>query len=162
MALCTIDDVRNEDKKFSNSNDVTDAVITNRISRAEKIIKVDLSSVISESDIVSAGSDSNALNSLAIFKVVELTLVAYYGAGRKTDELTDVQYFKKEYKDLLNKILHGEVEIQTDTEEYSPKDYPAADGGSNKKFYIRKGVPDFLPEGEGQYGSTYVDDTVKD
>lgn len=161
MSFCEISDVRNEDKKFNNTADVTDKTITHRISRAEEVVKVDLSSIISESELDTIGSNSKALKSLAIYKAVELTLVIYYGAGRKIDELTDVNYYQSQYNKLLKKVISGEIPIKTEEEDYSPKDYPSLDSGANKKFYIRKGVPGFLPEGEDQYGATYVDDTVK-
>lgn len=161
MAYCTVTEVRNEDKKFAKVEDVTEETITHRIARAEEVIKVDLSSVISETELDTISATSKAVKSLAIYKAVELALVAYYGAGRKTDELSDVQYYQKEYNNLLAKILNGDIILVTPTGSSSPKDYPALDGGSNKKFYVRKGVPGFLPEGESQYGETYVDDSVK-
>lgn len=162
MAYCDESQVRNADKKFEDVTNVATEVIVDRIEMAEDIIRVDLSSIISETELDSIAEDSKVINLMAIYKSVELTLIAYYGASRKVDELTDVQYFQKQYKNLLDKLINGDIELTSGTEDYTPKDYPSADGGRNKKFYVRKGINGFLPDGEQGYGDTYVDDTVKD
>ena len=86
---CTEAQVRNSNKKFESTIDVTQVVILDRILCAEDIVKVALSPVISESDLNTIGSTSKVVNLLTIYKAVELTLVAYYGVSRKVDELTD-------------------------------------------------------------------------
>lgn len=161
MAFCTEEQVRNSDKKLESTIDVTTEVINSRIEMADNTIKVDLSSLISEEDLDTIGENSKVINLMSIYKSVELTLVTYYGASRKVDELTDIAYWQKLYNNLLKKLVNGDIEISSGGEEYSPKDYPAIDGGANKKFYVRKGIDGFLPDGETDYGSTYVDDTVK-
>ena len=161
MAYCTEDQVRNSDRKLIKPEDVTSIVITDRISQAERIIKVDLSPIISETELDTISSTSNIINLLATLKTVELCLVAYYGVSRKVDELTDIQYFKKEYEKFRDKCLDGTLKIIAGTTDYTPKDYPSLDNGVNKKFYVKKGVKGFLPEGESDYGSTDIDDSVK-
>jgi len=161
MSYCTEEQVRNSDKKFADTNDVLQTVIEDRIAQAENIIKVDLSSIISEAELDSIGSTSKIINLLAIYKSVELTLIIYYGVSRKVDELTDVQYFKKEYNDLLKKVLEGIIKITIGTTDYTPKNYPSLDTGLNKKFYVKKGIDGFLPEGEVAYGDTIVEDSIK-
>lgn len=161
MAYCDESQVRNSDKKFEDTANVTTEVIVDRIEMAENIIKVDLSSVISETELDTIAEESKVINLMAIYKSVELTLIAYYGASRKTDELTDVQYFQKQYKMLLDKLISGDIQLVSADEDYTPKDYPSVDSGANKKFYVRKGMDGFSPEGESSYGPTYSDDTVK-
>lgn len=162
MSFCTESQVRNSDKKFESTSDVSQIVILDRISVAEDIVKVSLSPIISETELDTVGSTSKIINLLTTYKAVELTLVAYYGVSRKVDELTDVQYFQKQFNDLLNKVLDGTIKIISGTTDYTPKEYPALDGGSNKKFYVRKGIDGFVADGESSnYGSDTVDDTIK-
>ncbi len=161
MAFCTESQVRSCDKKLEDTSDVTQAVILSRIDMADKTVIVDLSSIISETDLETIGQSSKVINLMSIYKSVELTLAAYYGASRRVDELTDISYYQKQYNNLLKKLLDGDIELSTGEEEYGPKDYPSLDKGANKKFYTRKGVDGFLPEGEVGYGETYVEDTIK-
>jgi hypothetical protein len=161
MAYCTEAQVRNSDRKLIKTEDVIPDVVLDRISQAEKIIKVDLSPIIDGVTLDGIGATSDLLNLLATLKAVELCLVAYYGVSRKVDELTDVQYFKKEYEKFRDKTLDGTLKLVAGAVDYTPKDYPSLDGGSNKKFYVRKGVSGFINEGEAFYGQTYVDDSVK-
>jgi hypothetical protein len=162
MSYCSETEVRNSDRKLIKPEDVSSDVILDRISQAEKIIKVDLSPVAAEDELDTISSNSNIVNLLATLKAVELCLVAYYGVSRKVDELTDVQYFKKEYEKFRDKCLDGTLKITASGQDYTPKEFPAIDKGANKKFYARKGIPGFIPDGEDFYGQTYVDDSVKD
>jgi hypothetical protein len=161
MAFCTEDQVRSANKKFADKDKILKTTILERISAAEKIVKVDLSSIVSSAEVEELSSNSDAINILATNKSVELTLVAYYGATRKVDEISDIAYFKKEYQTLLDKILDGKISLSTPTIDHSPKSYPALGSGSNKKFYVRKGIDSFTAEGETQYGNTIVDDSIK-
>ena len=161
MAFCTEEQVRNSDKKLESTVDVLSTVIISRIKMADDIIRVDLSSLLNESELNEIGESTRVINLMSIYKSVELTLVTYYGASRKVDELTDISYYQKQYNTLLKRIMNGDIEISSGGEDYTPKSYPSVDGGSNKKFYVRKGMDGFLPEGETNYGETYSDDTVK-
>jgi hypothetical protein len=161
MAYCTNDQVRNVDEKLKDPLEVIEDVITERIEMAESIIQVDLSSIISGQELDNIGGSSKVINLMAIYKSTELILVKYYGASRKVDELDDVQYFQKQYNNLLKKLLSGDIELVSTDGNYAPKDYPSIDKGRNKKFYVRKGIDGLLPEGEQSFGNTYVDDTVK-
>lgn len=161
MAFCTEEQVRNSNKKFSNVDEVLRTVVTERIAQAEKVITMDLSSVISSADLQTIGANSEAVNLLAIYKSTELLLVTYYGAGRKIDEVSDISYFKKEYQTLLDRVLKGDIKLSVNSTDYSPKSYPSLDHGINKKFYVRKGVVGFTPDGENFYGQTYVDEDDK-
>jgi hypothetical protein len=161
MAWCTEIQVRNSNKKFSKTDEVLRTTILDRISAAESMVEMDLSSVISGTELAVLGATSKAINLLTLFKSVELTLVTYYGAGRKIDEVSDIKYFQDEYKKLLDKILAGDISLSNAAVDYTPKSYPAVGGGSNKKFYVRKGIDGFIAEGETQYGDTTVDDSIK-
>lgn len=155
LDYCTVQNVRDETKKFGNENEVTDPMIESRISQAVKIIKVDLSGVMSEADLDAVAPTSNILNLLATYKATEKTLVTYYGYYRKVDEISDIQYYQKQYKMILQDILDGNV-ILTDASGSSPTAYPERTRkGSNLKLYPRKGVEGFIPDGAED---DYVDD----
>lgn len=160
MAYCSETDVRNSDRKLESTTDVTQTVILERIAKAEDIVKVALSSIISENDLDDIGSTSKVVNLLTTYKSVELVLVTYYGVSRKVDELTDVQYFQKQYKDLLTEVLNGTVKLIAGVTDRTPKDYPALSSGKNKKFYPRKGIAGVSPDGDNT-GTDYVDDTIQ-
>lgn len=159
MAFCTEEQVRNSNKKFSVKTEVLPAVILERISMAEKIVTIDLSPILTEAQVVAIGETSGIINLLTIWKAVELTLVTYYGAARKFDEVSDIQDYRKQYKELLAEVLAGTKSIVSGSTDYSPKSTPALDSGSNKKFYVKKGMEGFCPDGES-YDITSVDDSV--
>lgn len=130
------------------TTEVPDAVITDRIAKTETIIYSDLSPVIDETTLGTAGSSSKTINLLAIYKAVELTLVYYHGAARQAEEVSDVQYWRKLYEELRDKILAGEIKIVSGSEDYSPISYPKINGSTERlKLYPRKGIPGFTNDG---------------
>ncbi len=141
--LCTIDDVRKLTKKLS-QEEVTDVEITNYIVMATNIVAVDLSSIIDSTTIQSI-SDSLALKLLCSYKTCELLLSAYYGASRKIDEVTDIQFFQKLYDKLLKNILNGNIIV--DGKSTVTKKYPALNKVSHKLYNI-KGVKGFYGDDE--------------
>jgi hypothetical protein len=161
MAYCTIQEIRDSNDKLADANDVTPADIDFAIATAQRIVKTKLGKLMSPDEIDAIGAESNAIRSLTISKAVEKALVKKFGAKRKEGESSDVDYLKKEFKDLLDAILDGEIPIDIpDTsggESVSvTKRYPKLSGQArNKKMYPRKGVPDFFPDG---VSTSYVDD----
>ena len=156
MSYCTEAQVRSENKKLKNTNDVTTEDIEDRIVAAVNQIKIDLSSMVSETDLDSMGATNKILNRLCINKAVELSLIQHYGVSGKLDERSDVQYFKKEYDKMIKAIKEGDLTLLKDDEELSPKGYPKASGATTK-FYNRKGMVGF--DGfEESLSTTYVDD----
>jgi len=151
---CSIAQVRGSSNKLENETDVTDLIITGRITEAESQIKADLSEIISEADLDALGSDSKVVNLMAIYKAVEKTLIYYYGIYRKANEIGDTDYFAKQYDRLLKKVIEGEISVTDDTgTDYGAADYPKATSSNyNLKLYPRKGIPGFTPEGaDGSY-----------
>lgn len=155
MSYCTVQEIRDSNKKLEPVTEATDPVIESRITESEKRIKVDLSSMFTASELDSISSDSPVLNLMCIYKAVELTLVNYYGASRKTDEISDIQYYEKQYKYLLNGVKDGTITIESSTVS-SPNAYPKrTQEGTNLRLYPRKGVSGFIPDGQED---SYVDD----
>jgi len=155
MAFCTEAQVRNSNKDLIDTTEVPPATIEDRISEAEKTVIIDLSTFMTEDEINATGASSNVINHLTLYKAVENTLVTYHGANRQIDEVTDIQYFQKLYKDLLKKVLDGVVKIIDGAIVFGISSIPVKTSSSyNKKFYNRKGVEGFIPDGG--------DDDVKD
>jgi hypothetical protein len=149
MAYCTTTEVRNYDEKLTSTVDVTEAKIAHRIVQAENVVRVDLSTMISAADLntlMASATPSLTAKLLTIYKSVELVLVSDYGAFRKADEVTDVQYFQKAYNDLLKKLLDGKISIyQDNTGANAVKNYPKGTS-ANLKLYPVKGVEGFVPD----------------
>jgi len=126
----------------------------------EMALKVanELKTVLSPEEIDEIGGDSNIIKALTLMKAVEKTLVKKFGAKRKLEDTNDIIYYRNEYKDLLNRILNGEVpiDIPDDSEATVVKSYPKLSGASgNSRFYPRKGIPGFFEDG---VTTDYVDD----
>ena len=164
MAFCTVQEIRDANDKLSSETDVPDSDIEARIAAAERKVKADLGKVISPDEIDAIGAESNVIRELTIAKTAERTLVKKFGAKRKADDVSDIEYFRKEYKDLLDQVLKGEVPIDIpDTSGAADvtvvKNYPKLSGASKHKKstrkYPRKGVPDFYPDG---VQTDYTDD----
>lgn len=162
MPFCSIQEIRDANDKLSSTNDVPNTEISNRIASAERKVKADLGKLLSAEEIDAIGADSNVIRELTINKAAERTLVKKFGAKRKADDVSDIEYFRKEYEALLKKVLDGDVVIDipdtSDAEAVTvTKKYPKLSGSTrNKQFYPRKGVPGFQEEGQND---DYVDDT---
>lgn len=148
MAYCTASQVRASNTKLSSSDDISDAEIEDRIAEADATIIVDLSGMLTEAEITSLGATNKVINLLSRWKSVELSLSYLYGAARQADQVSDVDYWRKKYDNLLARIISGEIILSaTESAVNTPQITPAT---YRKKLFPRKGIPDFE---EG-----YVDD----
>jgi hypothetical protein len=150
MALCTKDDVRKLTKKI-NVTDVADDDIDSFILTATNIVYTDLSKIATQAQLENV-SNSLALNLLCSYKTCELILASFYGAGRKIDEITDIQFFQKLYDKLLNNILNGNVKLFPIG--VVNKNYPALEK-KRAKLYNVKGEKDFF--GDGGYSKIDIE-----
>lgn len=150
MALCTKDDVRKLTKKI-NVTDVADDDIDSFILTATNIVFTDLSKIATQVQLENV-SNSLALNLLCSYKTCELILASFFGAGRKIDEITDIQFFQKLYDKLLNNILNGNVKLFPIG--VVNKNYPALEK-KRAKLYNVKGEKDFF--GDGDYSKIDVE-----
>lgn len=148
--FCTIQDVRKLSKKI-NETDVPDSEITDYINTAQNVVLVDLSDYAKAEKLLSL-DNSLALNLLCAYKTCELVLAAYYGASRKIDEVSDIQFFQKLYNTLLKNILNGNVQIAEINSQ--AKSYPALDK-KRSRLYNVKGVETFF--GDGDYSNVDVE-----
>jgi len=131
--FCTIQDVRRLSKKISEI-DIPDTEITDYIATAQNVVLVDLSDYASTEQLSSL-ENSLALNLLCTYKTCELLLAAYYGASRKIDEVSDVQFFNKLYEKLLKNIVNGNVKL--DGVNITTKSYPAIERKRTKLYNIK-------------------------
>lgn len=110
MAYSTVAQCRANDSKMVIGS-IIDAKITDRISEADKCVKVDLSNVIDFTLVTDTPTGCpNYINQLSQYKTMELSLVNLYGAKREAEQQTDRQYWAGLYKILLDKILAGEID----------------------------------------------------
>ncbi len=143
MAFCTIAQVRACNDKLESTDDVADANITDRISEADDTIYVDLSGSFTEAELTALGSSNKTLNLLGKWKAVELTLSRAFGAARQVDTISDIDYWRKKYDDLLAKVLNGEITLTTSTG-VEPTNKPVITSSTyRKKLFPTKGVPNF-------------------
>jgi len=131
--FCTVDDIRKLTKKL-NDVEVADEEIEQYIAVAEKVVMVDLSPNI-DAEKLQQMTNSLALNLLTSYKTCELMLSAYYGASRKIDEVSDVQFFQKLYDKLLQNIVNGNVKL--DGANIMTKSYPALEKKRTKLYNVK-------------------------
>lgn len=146
MSWCSIANIRESDNKLTSETDVPDSVITSRIASAQEKITVDLSPIISEADLATIGDTSTIIKTLCIYKATELSLVYYYGAFRQGEETSDIMYWMNQYKEMIDSILSGEIELLVGGL-ITAKNFPGLSTSSNARFYKRKGVEGFVPDG---------------
>ena len=141
--ICTAQEIRDQSEKLISTTDVPNVQIEERILNAEGIVKAKLGKLITPDEIDAIGAESNVIKNLVMFKATEKTLAKKYGATRKVDEVSDIQYWQKEFKDLLESVLNGDVPIdKPDSSDAAgvsiPKSYPKLSGKTNNsKFYPR-------------------------
>ena len=159
MSFCTEAEVRNLNKKLTDVTKIIQADILLRITEAESTVIVDLSPVASEAEIISMGASSKVINLLATWKSCELTLALYYGATREVDKITDIEYWRGKYNDLLKRVISGAIEIVVGSTSISPINYPVSSPTTvdNLKLYPRKGIPGHTPKGAKD---DYKDDKI--
>ena len=107
MAYSTETELRNN-LSVATADRIASIVVTTRIAQADLRIKADLSKIIDFDEI---GTTPTFINLLSQYKTAELCLVYAYGTKRKADEQTDIDYWKKEYNNLIDMINNDEVEL---------------------------------------------------
>ncbi len=146
MAFSTADQIRATNEKLNDSSLVSDALIINRITEADSTIIVDLSPIYSETDLLSLGSSNKFLNLLSTWKSAELVLARIYGTTRQVDQVSDVDYWRKKYDNLIDKIIDGTITLTSETS-IEPVDTPIITGSSYRlKLFPTKGIDGFEEE----------------
>ena len=115
MAYSTSDQLKSNVKMLENTFTGTDlsSFITDRITLADKIVKVDLSGVVSMS-AVPDDETTPVVNLLSQFKSAEMSLRRLAGLKRTTTEVDDISEWERLYNDLLNKVLSGAAVVLDD------------------------------------------------
>lgn len=108
MAYSTIAQFRGN-VSIGTTTNIADAIVTDRIATADKIVTADLNSVITFSAIVVTPS---FIELLSQYKTAELCLVYMFGKKRRVDEVDDIDYWIKKYNELIEKILKGEIALE--------------------------------------------------
>lgn len=111
MAYSTIKEVRSNENilETASSPDLTNDVIWNRIIRADRIVRIDLSNVA-----VFTFDDEDTpetINMLSNYKATELCLVWLYTRKRQGLDQDDIEYWHNMYEALLEKALSGEADL---------------------------------------------------
>lgn len=144
MAFSTTEEIRASNDKLASEVDISDVVITDRISEADDTIIVDLSSKYSETTLTSLGSTCKVLNLLSRWKSVELTLSRIFGAARQVDQVSDVDYWRKKYDTLIKRILSEEISLSSEDPSVDPVNKPVITSSLyRKKLFPTKGIEDF-------------------
>lgn len=121
--------------------------VQDRIDHADDDIVMDLEKYIDFSQVPSAGyTDSNFpkwLNHLSQYKSCIHMLVKLHGAKRAADEVSDIQYWEKEYDKLFEKVTKNRTEAVL----------PDGTNISKGQFDIKVGRTSINPVlGSGKYG----------
>ncbi len=136
--------------------DATDAEITEATSKADQKVREDLSKVIDVSLIPDTDPPTceKYVTYMSEMKAAEFIVVHLHGANRKIDEVSDVQYFMKQYAMKLEKILEGEVDlgslglsVGTFTNDTKPDVIPAFGSGFYGEFIDKEGLEAVRKEG---------------
>lgn len=109
MGYTTIAAVRANEHilETSNSPDLIDAVVEDRIDRADLTIKTDLSGVAD----FTFSTTPVVIESLSNYKATELCLIWLYTRKRQGLEQDDIQYWHQLYETLKEKVLSGDVSL---------------------------------------------------
>lgn len=111
MAYSTIKELRSNEEvlKEASSPDLTDDVILNRIDRADKKVRVDLSNVA----VFTFDDDDTpeTINMLSNFKATELVLIWLYTRKRVGVDQDDIDYWRNEYEELKDQAMSGEASL---------------------------------------------------
>jgi len=142
MAFCTADQVRACNDKLI-EDDISDLVVVDRIGEADDTIYVDLSALYTEAELTALGASNKTLNLLSKWKAVELSLSRLFGAARQADQVSDVDYWRKKYDVLLQRILNSEITLTTSSG-VEPMNKPIITSSAyRKKLFPTKGLDDF-------------------
>lgn len=132
---------------------ISQANVLLRITQADLKIQTDLSQIIDFTAIVVTPT---FLNVLSQYKVAELCLVYMYGRKRKVDEVSDIDYWIYEYKNLLKKIIGGEVLLEDGSS-------PAVSISKGKQTFTNTAKSGIEPAmGSGDWGEFKTKDDLLD
>lgn len=90
---------------------ISDANILAVIVLADKKVKEDLSNIYDMTAVDAAVTTPDPVNELSRFKTNEWVLVKLFGAKRSIEEVSDIQYWQREYNDKLAAIVAGSVAL---------------------------------------------------
>lgn len=116
MAYTQITEIRNNSAILANTSNVTDAIITHRITLAEEKVQTDLGNFIDFSLVPSDSDDINFptfLNLLTRCKATELTLI-YMFAQRREAQDDQITYWKECYDKMIHDIKLGKIPLELD------------------------------------------------
>lgn len=126
-----------------NTTVLPDADADLRIDEADKQIRSDLNNIIDFTLVTDTpGGCPVYINKLSQYKTAELSLVRAFSSKRMDVQITDWEYWQTQYKELLNKILNGEINVSA-----------VSDGTDTFQNRSRSGIEPAL--GQGEY-SEYV------
>ena len=104
---------------------------------------VDLSGLYTEAELTALGSSNKTLNLLSKWKAVELCLSRLFGAVRQVDQVSDIDYWRKKYDDLIQRVLDSEITLTTSSG-VEPVNKPVITSSTyRKKLFPTKGISDF-------------------
>ena len=91
---------------------MADADVTDRIDFADDQVEVDLSKVIDFTLVTDTPAGCpKYINKMSQYKTAVMCCVSKWGAKRRVDEQSDRQYWERMYKELLQAILDGTIDI---------------------------------------------------
>lgn len=131
------------------------------IDDAGKVARVDLSTQIdftTVNQIDGVPPTPDAINLLTLYKTCEFCLVIIHGAQRSVETITDVMYWMKKYKELLEAINEGSVKV-TDANGESPDNGVSSFtntkplGGNDSPVFGDTKYGTFSPDGPDFYGN---------
>lgn len=139
------------------TDDYSDDDVTLQIAQADKILKEDVGNFINVSLIPATGASPTTpfyVNRLSQYKVAELVLIALHGASRKAEDVSDIQYWQKQYSNpdpatgemfgLLEKIFSGSISLVLSD---------GTDISTGGKKFVRDAKPGIEPAlGLGEFG----------
>jgi hypothetical protein len=128
------------------------------IDRADMTIRTDLSTKINFSKVPAVDAKPyptpEPIQNLSIYKTTELLLVYMHGPQRTVMQVTDIQWWRKQYDDLKLKIVMGAVLLQVgDTNLYQPGQAYANTDKTAPAFGDTK-YGDYIPGHEGDFLGT--------
>lgn len=148
MAYSTVAQIKANETELNSSN--YDAVITDRIAQADKIIETEFANVIDFTSMPAIGdtpATPDYVNLLSQYKATELSLVYYHSAKRDVTEVNDIKYYIDMYNNLKKQILDGTIDLG---------DYGLGLTTYDSDYMAK---PDVAPVfGEAEYGD-YISDT---
>jgi len=131
-----------------------DALITSRISEADKKVETDLGNIVDFSAmplITDIPATPDYINLASQYKTAELSLVAVFSSKRMAVEVTDWEYWQTKYNDLIADILAGNVALGA---------FASGTSVFNSDNFPRDGIEPAL--GQAKYGEWANEDDIED